>query len=110
MGNICAQLKLTLLFLRWFRIRCLAVLKMWLSVDRKHIGWDEAIGQEHWNVWFHWYSLYEEEIIRKREKFLCQRLQSQAAITIFFQRQFYLKVVFDRHFVPQCLRKYIHKF
>ena len=86
MGNICAPLKLTLLFLWWFRIRCLAVLKMWLQVDRKHIGWDEAIGQEHWNVWFHWYSLYEEEIIRKREKFLRQRLQSQAAISNFFSK------------------------
>ena len=28
----------------------------------------------------------------------------------FWQRQFYLKILFDQHFVPHCIRKYIQEF
>ena len=110
MGNIWAPLKSNLLCLWWLRTWCLAFLKFFLNIDRKHIAWDKGTEQIHWNEWFYWYILYKEEVVHHQEEVLHQRLECQAAMNNFWQGQFYLKALFDWHFMPQCLRKYIQEF
>ena len=87
MGNVFTPLKSKLLFVWWLRIRCFALLQVWLNIDRKYIVWNQATCQVQWDEWVRWYLLYEEEVILYQEEMLRQQLQGKK------KRQFFAKTI-----------------
>ena len=83
MGSVSSSLKSKLLFVWWLKIRCLAFLKVWLNLDRRYIGWDQATCQVQWKEWFRWYLLYKGEVMLYEEEMLRQQLQRQKNWIVF---------------------------
>ena len=86
MGSVSSSLKSKLLFVWWLKIRCLAFLKVWLNLDRRYIGWDQATCQVQWKEWFRWYLLYKGEVMLYEEEMLRQQLQRQKKLDSFFPK------------------------
>ena len=107
MKNICT---VTMLSFRWLKIRWLSSLRSSFSVDRRYIAWNEAIQKVQWNEWFRWESKYEIEEKRRLGEVMHSRFMSQILSNNFWMKLFLLKVVFDRHYMPQHLRKLIQSF
>ena len=99
-----------MMFFRWVKVRCLSSLRCSFGVDRRYIAWDEAVQEVQWNEWFRWQTKYEIEERRRLGEVVYSRLMSQIFNNNLWMKLFLFKVVLDRHYRPQHLRKLIRSY
>ena len=107
MENICA---VAVMSFRWVKVCCLSSLRYSFGVDRRYIAWDEAVQEVQWNEWFRWQTKYDIEERRRLGEVVYSRLMLQILSNNFWMKLFLFKVVLDRHYMPQHLRKLIQSY